>query len=65
MRQRQTLDRLTATAIERMTDAQLDAVIGGSHTDYAGFTDEELTAIVHRTASPDLCQRFDAAGAPA
>ena len=53
------IDRLTTAMLKGMTDTQLDAVIGGSQTDYAQFTDSELTAIIHNTVSPELCQRFE------
>lgn len=66
MSNRQTLkaiNRLTIAALEAMTDAQLDAITGNA--DYSEFTDTELNAIKHGTASAELIARFDAAGAAA
>jgi len=52
------IDRLTTAALpslQNMTNKQLEAILGGS------YTNEELLAIVHNTASPELCQRFEGA----
>jgi hypothetical protein len=59
------IDRLTTAALKIMTDAELGVVTLGKQSDYDEFTNEELLAIVHETASPELCQRFEAAGSPA
>jgi len=55
-----TIHRLTVAALENMTNEQLEAITGTG--DYSEFTDAELTAIKHNTASPELLARFDAAG---
>jgi hypothetical protein len=58
-----TINRLTATALEAMTDEQLQAITGDA--DFSEFTDAELNAIKHNTASPELIARFDVVGAAA
>jgi hypothetical protein len=55
-----TIDRLTVAALENMTYEQLMAITGDA--DYSEFTNAELNAIKHGSASAELCQRFDAVG---
>ncbi|MFZ4479689.1 MAG: hypothetical protein ACOYNZ_07330 [Rhodoferax sp.] len=64
MSRRQTLDRLTAAMLERMTDAELIAVIGTDPANLSDFSDAQLQALASGTAGPDLCKRFDAATRP-
>ena len=64
MSRRKTINRLTAAALENMTDQQLADLVGDG--DYSGFSDQELQAVVSGTASPALLARVEAASkAPA
>ncbi len=56
-----TIDRLTIAALKKMSDEKLGAVTLGKLSDYDEFTNDELEAIVHGTASAELVARFDAA----
>lgn len=59
------IDRMTKSALKKMTDAELGIFTLGKQSDYDKFTNEELLSIVHGTASAELCQRFEAIGVSA
>lgn len=56
-----TLKRLTVTALEAMSDAQLEAAAGDAEIDWSGFSDAEVEAFIHDTAGTGLRARLEAA----
>ena len=55
----QTVNAMKAQWLESLTDSELDA-IADKNLDLSGFTDSELTAVIHGTASKELLARVDA-----